>query len=327
MKIKELRDSLQNKDQKLINDALVEIYKLLPKAKKEDADILLNSMLSGQGKVKKAVKETVDLAELIEEVNFFLKCVYEGLYISPNRFIKKSERSKWRFKVKRYLKVLLDVKVEDPMYPMTISSLLSLYEMLSKGTGYYILPTEDPFQSIERNQADLLQDIIKKMLPIGIGDEDVKALISIILKNYVSYDTIKEELFAVLLSVLCKDNQREQILTIAKEIRMDYVKELKKYKPRQDGTYKIRTQIEEVNQLVFMTKAIKGLQMEDVDEYIKYSYETDKEIDLYCMLKLIEFIGCDEDWILVYKYMTINKKVKARNSLIEAYRHRKEENQ
>ncbi len=56
MKVKELRDLLKDKDKKLITDAFVEVYKALPKSKKEELDDAIKSIVSGEGK-KKATKQ------------------------------------------------------------------------------------------------------------------------------------------------------------------------------------------------------------------------------------------------------------------------------
>ena len=56
MKVKELRDLLKDKDIKMINDAFVEVYKALPKSKKEELDSVIESIVKGEGK-KKTVKQ------------------------------------------------------------------------------------------------------------------------------------------------------------------------------------------------------------------------------------------------------------------------------
>ena len=56
---------------------------------------------------KKISKDNkVDLSSLEQEILYFIKCVNLGLYAGPNRVISKQERSRWRFKVKKYYKDL-----------------------------------------------------------------------------------------------------------------------------------------------------------------------------------------------------------------------------
>lgn len=57
MKVKELRDLLKDKDIKLINDAFVEVYKALPKSKKEELDSVIESIVKGEGKKKQLNKK------------------------------------------------------------------------------------------------------------------------------------------------------------------------------------------------------------------------------------------------------------------------------
>ena len=68
MKVKELRDLLKDKDIKLINDAFVEVYKALPKSKKEELDSVIESIVKGEGKKKTVKQEEVSLNDLFVEI-------------------------------------------------------------------------------------------------------------------------------------------------------------------------------------------------------------------------------------------------------------------
>lgn len=101
MKVAELRNIISNYDKKTTDKVLVEIYKALPKSKKEDIDLLI---LNPNDSTKKKSKiEKVDITNLESEINYFIKCANNDLYIAPNRIISKSERSKWRFKAMRFI--------------------------------------------------------------------------------------------------------------------------------------------------------------------------------------------------------------------------------
>ena len=74
MKVKELRDLLKDKDIKLINDAFVEVYKALPKSKKEELDdaIILNLIDSvGISKDEFEVNKKIKDIKASKIINFF----------------------------------------------------------------------------------------------------------------------------------------------------------------------------------------------------------------------------------------------------------------
>ncbi len=138
MKVKELRDLLKDKDIKLINDAFVEVYKALPKAKKEEINVDIESILSGEGKKKAKKQENIPLPDLFNEIATLINYAYQGYYISPNRVVPKKDRPKWRFQVKRYLKALFKVSSQDPNFPKVVQYIEELYKMLTYGCGVYI---------------------------------------------------------------------------------------------------------------------------------------------------------------------------------------------
>ena len=99
MLVSEIRSNLKKYDTKGLEDIIIELYKRVPKKVKENYnidDLIIN------GKVKETVKkENVSLEDLVKEIEYFLSCVDDGYYSTPNKVINKKERSSWRFKVKR----------------------------------------------------------------------------------------------------------------------------------------------------------------------------------------------------------------------------------
>ena len=88
--------------------SLLNFIKCCLKAKKEtDADQLIEAITSGNS-VPKAKKQqpVMDFESLKSSINYFLECVDNDYYFAPNRIIHKAQRSKWRFEVKNYVKML-----------------------------------------------------------------------------------------------------------------------------------------------------------------------------------------------------------------------------
>lgn len=179
---------------------------------------MLISILSGQGKQKKAAAVPVDIPSVINEIHYFIKCAHASLYIAPNKVILKSERPKWRFKVKNYLKILHEISEDDPYYADAVEVFILLYEMLCEGCGTYLFNTDDPFRSIGRSQPELYEEVLLKMIPLGISDEVITKMILMAANLDVSTETLHIELYLVLLSILGQKNQRESIRRNAKAL-------------------------------------------------------------------------------------------------------------
>lgn len=158
MKVKELRDLLKDKDIKLINDAFVEVYKALPKSKKEELDSVIESIVKGEGKKKTVKQEEVSLNDLFVEIQDFLQDAYHGFYIAPNRIVPKKERPKWRYKVKRYLKILFEVSSDHPDFLQVVILIREIYKVLSYGCGVYVFSSDDPFASVGIAQEELYEE-------------------------------------------------------------------------------------------------------------------------------------------------------------------------
>ncbi len=104
MKVNELREIIKKYDEAEKEKIIVELYKRIPKNIKEDYNI--DAYIADiNAKAEKGDKQ-ITIEELEKQVNYFLECAYANLYAEPNRIISKTERSKWRFKVKTFYKQL-----------------------------------------------------------------------------------------------------------------------------------------------------------------------------------------------------------------------------
>ncbi len=58
----------------------------------------------------------MDFNRLEDEITQFLSNAYAQNYLIPNKVIPKSQRSKWRFMVKKYIKELEKISTEDEIF-------------------------------------------------------------------------------------------------------------------------------------------------------------------------------------------------------------------
>ena len=109
MLVKELRNAISKYTNEEKDNIIVELYKRIPKAKKEDYDIdnfILNIKNKEKNKTSKK-QENLSIEDFKKQVNFFISCANQNLYVAPNRVIPKSEGlngdSKLKIFTKNYL--------------------------------------------------------------------------------------------------------------------------------------------------------------------------------------------------------------------------------
>ena len=317
MKVDELRKLLKESNEDNIRMAFVEVYKSLPKAKKEEIDETMIQLLQGIKEKKVKKEEVKDLNILFEEIEYFTKCAYNDLYHTPNRIISKQERSKWRFKVKNYIKELKNVKVDDIHFNSSNEALIKIYEMLSYGCSYYIFNTDDPFASVEISQTDLYGDILERIKLANLNEELIRKIILNGTTPHLSRDTISFQLIYQIPLLIESNNDRNYLINLSKTLISELEIRLNKYDSLRNFLSKQR--VANINQLIFLL--IDSLTIDDYKYYYNHAHEYDNEVALYIGLKYLD----DEDWINFYEYSCKKCKIKPRKELVEEYNKRKEE--
>src|SRR5271165_6910967 len=88
-----------------------------------------------------------------------LSDAYAQNYFAPNRFVPKSQRPKWRFKVKRFFNEI-NAAVARPASIEKASDLLEkLYQMLCYACDFVLFSAYDPFQSVGIAQTEFLDAV------------------------------------------------------------------------------------------------------------------------------------------------------------------------
>lgn len=112
MLVSEIRKELRKYNHQELENIILELYKKIPKKKKEEYNI--DDYIKNVN-IKNKEKQIVNLPfiDLKKETIYFLDCVDNGYYSSPNRIISKKERSSYRFKIKKYYKALIDISIDS----------------------------------------------------------------------------------------------------------------------------------------------------------------------------------------------------------------------
>lgn len=318
MKVQELRQMLSGAERSLIEKAFVESYKQLKKYQKEEADYLIRTILSGESEKSAAKKQKQSFGELEAQIETFLENAKAGNYYAPNRVIPKSQRPKWRFLVKGYIKELEKVTPESGHYERASELLRKIYALLCEACNYYLFSTEDAFRSVGWRQEELFHLLASMTFGCGFSEENVAAMTIMACTGGLSRESLYYGQQAVLLSELkTSDVKYMAVEIIKKEIRERQGKltGLGKYDHQR---YYLEEEIDNFCDLFLLLSLSLAETGSGVKYYFKNSTDSDREIVLYRALEVADIMGDDEAWKEIYKY-GLSKKIKPRDELKKKY--------
>ena len=321
MLVGELRDIIKKYSNDEKDKIIIELYKRIPKYVKEDYNIdnyILN--IQKQNKIAKEAKQ-VSIEQLEKEIKYFIMCSESNLYVAPNRIIPKSERSKWRFKVKKFYKDLISFKPDSKEGIIATDLLKSLYKILSFGSVSLTFTTWETFRAIKISQDEFLETIMKRRLINGISNENLKYCVELLDMEYDTYGSTTSLLLSFI-SCLKTIDAKYMAIEILKEKVNEKNEKLKELNKNKKSTYdcedKLNSFVECITYIYF--------ELSEVDNGIGYFHkkyeENNKEIKEYVLLNMLEQFELDDAWIneyekhnsidyresLKYKYKKMKKK-------------------
>ncbi len=314
MLVKELRDVIKKYDEKDLNDIIVELYKRIPKSVKEEYEIdnyLIN--LKDAKKIKKE-EESISFESLTEKVTYFLECVDNNLYAHPNKIINKNERSKWRFKVKRFYKELNKYPANTKEGLEATILLIQLFKRLSYGCMYLKFSNWNTFGAIGIEQSVYYDNIIKRLFANSVNETNLNLCISLLDVNK-DQNELSTFMYDELIDNLNSKESKEQAIPLLDNKISELKEELKEARDYSDKFY-----IEEnINDTVYAITNIYFTldEFEKGIAYFQKNYqETTSEVKEFILLNEIEKYHRYEEWIKEYESHTILY----RESLVEKYR-------
>lgn len=301
MKISELRPIIKDYDKSKLERIIIELYKRVPKNIKEDYDIdnyIKN--INNEDKIKSNKKEDIDLKQLKDEIIYFLTCVDNGFYHIPNKVISKKERSKWRFKVKKFYKSLTSI---DPTYidgDNATFLLIEIFEKLSEGTAYLLFSNWEPFKAIGVSQADYFIEILDRTFKNKVTSTEYKILTIINLLNVDTESEYYENLYTIYSNYI---NDKDEI-NLSIKFSIDKIEELKeKYKTIENDNkkYYLSRDINDYCRLI-TNLYIKLNQVEKgIDFYYKNVIDMRELSKVYNILDILKYYKLYDEWIKEYE--------------------------
>ncbi len=318
MKIQELKNLLKGTDRELLEKAFAESYKQFTKKQKEEVDQIINNVLEGKDGKSARKQEAVDFKDLEAQITEFLTNAYAQNYFAPNRIIPKSQRPKWRFMVKNYIKELGKIPEENENYAQAAKLLTDIYHLLCTACNYYLFSTDDAFRSVGWEQADLFQIVVKKNFGLGYSREKIAALLLDAISGGLSRESLHICQESVLVAELKTSDVKYMAIEEAQKLIGERKAKLKGLKKYDSNKYYLQDEINNLCEVVLMI-AIELAEIASGIEYFFQNYENDdKEITLYCALNVADWVEDEDLWIQIYEY-GIGKKIKPRDYLSKKY--------
>ena len=324
MKVQELRQLLAASERENLEKAFVEAYKQIRKGQKEEIDPVITDILQGKEMEKKAVESVEDFAGLERQITVFLENAYAQNYFAPNRVIPKSQRPKWRFMVKNFIKELGKIPLESSDYQKAVKLLSNLYELICAACNYYLFSTEDAFRSIGWEQPEFFNLLVKKTFAAGYSREDISKLLLMAATGGLSRESLHIQQEAVLLGGLKTSDVKCIAMEEAQKLVDDRMKKLSGLGKNDHRRYDMEEDVNELCAMIVLISIELAEPEEGVKYYFKHTMESDKEIALYRVLSLINRMDEKELWIKTYEY-GLKNKIKPRERLRAEYRERKGE--
>lgn len=272
------------------------MYKKIPKSIKEDYNI--DNYIKNIEIETKKKKEEETFEQLEKEIQFFLDCAKNDLYSHPNRIISKDERSKWRFKAKKFYKKFNEIKVEDENGAKATELLIKLYKILSYGSNYLIFTNWNTFGAIQVSQGIFYGNIIRRKLEEGATMENLQVCVDLLEAEH-DPQGYSEEIIVEFEEAL----KTYEIKCLAIELLKEKVEKwtLKnKTKPCYDNEEQMNNFVKYVTRMYF--------EIGEVDKGIKYFQKNYvykiKEIKEYILLEIVDKFEFYDEWIAEYeKYL------------------------
>lgn len=321
MKVQELRNLLKDAERENLEKAFVECYKQLRKWQKEEGDPVLIALLEGKAAAQEKAGTSVDFETLAQQITEFIDNAYAGNYLAPNRIIPKSQRPKWRFLVKNFIKELAKVPLDSADYEKSVKLLTDLYALICTACNYYLFSTEDAFRSIGWEQPDFFALVVTRTFADGYSREKIAKLLPHAVSGGLSRESLHVQQEMVLLSALKTSDVKYMAIEEAQKLVQEKESGLAGLKKYDSKRYDLEETVNELSSLIFLITIELGEPEKGVEYYFKHSQESNKEITLFRALRLADWMDQKELWLEVYKY-GLSKKIKPRDRLREEYEKR-----
>ncbi len=326
MKLAELRSLISGHKSEDLQAIIVELYKKIPKKTIEEhrMDELVRDPGSYAG-LAKALKSEPQrtLDELEPDIVEFVADAKNQYYFAPNSIIRKKDRPKWRFIVKRFIHDL-QLATDTPEDTAKAAELLEqLYALLCEAGDYILFSTEDPFRSVGIAQERLYSIIVQMIRRDAPPKKWVAKAIALAIEHSLGRETLHETLWLALLDHLNTAPLKELAIEEAEQLLADARTQLrlvtKKSNDAWNKEYAARNKIESLTELVLYCRFGLSEYEEGAQFFLQHDPSSSREVTYYRLLSRLLRADQKDLWLRFYQQAT-REGVPVRNSLIKADR-------
>jgi len=319
LKLTEVRAALKMHKKEDLEFIVAEIYKMLPKEKKIDyniAQLIKNpAQVKDEPKKRTNSKHLRSFEEIQTEVENFVSNAYEQNYLIPNRNVQKSDRSKWRFVVKRLYKELIPYGRKEEYRPRASGLLEKIYEVLCYSCGYQLFSAYDSFESVGIEQTDFFRSVIDIYEKFLDKDAFIKKSITLIINNYLNRYTLYSGLIIEFIECLNIPDLHYRAIEFAKQ-KWEEIKMVKAGKSDGGSQYEKTKKLNNLTEIIFRSYA----ELDEFDNAIayftKHQIEHEQEILLYVLIQLL--MGYNKTELVLNELTKAeNDKIKLRERLLK----------
>ena len=296
MKVSELREKIKDYSKNDLEKVLVELYKSIPKKIKEEKEV--DDIIVNAGKPVTLKKDIIDYDDLANEVLSFISNVDDGLYARPNRIISKTERSKWRFKVKNYYKNLIKIPLDSENGIGATNLLIMLYNRLSTGSIYLAFSSWNTFGALGISQNDYFYTLMSRILFNGI-DKNSLTKCALILNNYTDSNNFSKANYYTFRSFLNTVEEKKLGIEVLLELKGSIKNKLSKING-DSLKYEYNNRISLIDSCIMEIYFTMNMVFEGI-KYIN-SASAKKKSDIYnLILSSLKEEELYKDWLKIYE--------------------------
>lgn len=191
-----------------------ELYKTIPKKDREAKDI--DGMIADfaayldRKKNGKAEPPLTSISDLEAQVGEFLEYAYHQYYMSPNRYVRKQDRPKWRSIASAHIKALLRHPADSSDGEIATDLLEKLYRMFGHASRYHLFPTSTPFKAIHMDQEVFCDHVTGRILARNNSPDGVKRCLKAMVETYLDENTVLYPIAITFMNRLKTTDMRER---------------------------------------------------------------------------------------------------------------------
>jgi hypothetical protein len=305
VKVSEINSATEKYSAEDLKKLVKELYKCIPKKVRDDKEIddLITNMdkFLADKKAKKIKSQHPDFPDLKAEIDKFVDDAQQQYYFAPNRYISKKQRPKWRFMVKRFVKQLESIPVNDKNGHEATELLRDLYNLLCVASMQYLFNTENPFASVGITQQAFYEKLIKRLLLQGKDRAVIDDILDILFENEVNYDESKTELMYVLIENLKTVDMKERTIEQTHKRQPKVLSQ----KPLVGSHYDYFKQMQTVNMYTTFILVV-DFSLSEYEKgiaYFKKYYQSEvEEQKVETLLDWLQTYNLKDEWLTEYEY-------------------------